>query len=147
MWSKRGRVRQRMDRKWLFVDGLCCVPVSDCRSGARIDRMGIHWLLMWSDLDIRCISLVNLLTRSDACAAREGRRRSSKQFTFIHHDFYLTCARTRSFEEQMEPKEFFLEHTKPLFNQHNLLSLKTFMNITFYGDFQNSKTQNPYLYL
>ena len=47
-----------------------------------------------------------------------------KQFTFDHHEFYLTCARTRSFDEQMEPKDFCLEHTKPLFNEHNLLSLK-----------------------
>ena len=43
-----------------------------------------------------------------------------KQFTFDHHQFYLTCARTRSFDEQMEPRNFCLEHTKPLLNEHNL---------------------------
>ena len=38
-----------------------------------------------------------------------------KQFTFNHHEFYLICAWTRSFEEQLGPKSFCLKHTKLLF--------------------------------
>ena len=44
----------------------------------RFYNVWIH-KVMWpqaSTYDIRCISLDNLLTRSDACAAREGHRRS-----------------------------------------------------------------------
>lgn len=44
--------------------------------------------------------------------------------SFDHPEFYETCARTRTYEEHMSPKNFVLEHTKPLFNKHSILSLR-----------------------
>ena len=46
-----------------------------------------------------------------------------KEFSFDHPEFYETCARCRTFEENMAPKNYCLEHTKPIFNEHNILSL------------------------
>ena len=46
-----------------------------------------------------------------------------KQFSFDHPEFYETCARTRTYEEHMARKNFCLEHTKPLFNEYDMLSL------------------------
>ena len=46
-----------------------------------------------------------------------------KQFSFDHAEFYETCARTRTYEENMAPKNFSLEHTKPLFNENKILCL------------------------
>ena len=67
-----------------------------------------------------------------------------KQFTFYHHEFYLTCARTRSFDEQMEPRIFCLEHTKPLFNEHNLMNLENLYHYhTFMELFKILKHQTP----
>ena len=67
-----------------------------------------------------------------------------KQFTFDHHEFYLTCARTRSFDEQMEPRNFCLEHTKPLFNEHNLMNLENLYHYhTFMELFKILKHQTP----
>ena len=46
-----------------------------------------------------------------------------KELSFDHSEYYETCARVRSYGEHMAEKNFCLEHTKPLFNQHNLLTL------------------------
>ena len=67
-----------------------------------------------------------------------------KRFTFDHHEFYLTCARTRSFDEQMEPRNFCLEHTKPLFNEHDLMNLENLYHYhTFMELFKILKHQTP----
>ena len=34
----------------------------------------------------------------------------------------MTCARTKTYTEHMAPKNFALEHTKPLFNENGFLS-------------------------
>ena len=47
----------------------------------------------------------------------------AKKFNFDHAAFYKTCARARSFEEHKAPKNFALEHTKPLFKEHRLLTV------------------------
>jgi hypothetical protein len=46
-----------------------------------------------------------------------------KQFSFDHTEYYETCARVRTYEENMAPKNYCLEHTKPLFNEYDMLSL------------------------
>ena len=46
------------------------------------------------------------------------------EITYDHPQFYETCARTRTYEEHRAPKNYVLEHTKPLFNKHNILSLE-----------------------
>ena len=38
-------------------------------------------------------------------------------------EYYETCARARTYEQHMAPKDYTLEHTKPLFNEHKILSL------------------------
>ena len=48
--------------------------------------------------------------------------------TFDHAEFYETCARTRTFEENMCPKNYVLEHTKPLFVKHKFLTVHSFHN-------------------
>jgi hypothetical protein len=47
-----------------------------------------------------------------------------EEVSFDHHEFYLTCARVRTYSEHMTPKNFVLEHTKPIFTKLNLLTLK-----------------------
>ena len=43
--------------------------------------------------------------------------------SFDHAEFYETCARVRTYAEHKSPKDFTLEHTKPLFNKHKLLTV------------------------
>ena len=45
------------------------------------------------------------------------------QINYDHPEFYETCARARTFDEHKTPKNYVLEHTKPLFNKYNILSL------------------------
>ena len=47
-----------------------------------------------------------------------------KEFSFDHHEYYQTCARARTFADHMSAKSYELEHTKPLFNEYELLSLE-----------------------
>ena len=46
-----------------------------------------------------------------------------KELNFDHAAYYETCARTRTYDQHMAKKDFSLEHTKPIFNGMNLLSL------------------------
>ena len=46
-----------------------------------------------------------------------------KEFSFDHVGFYETCARTRTYQQHMAKKDYLLEHTRPLFNEQNILSL------------------------
>ena len=46
-----------------------------------------------------------------------------KVFNFDHAEFYQTCARVRTYDEHMTPKDFSLEHTKPLFREMKLLTV------------------------
>ena len=46
-----------------------------------------------------------------------------KRFSFDHEEYYETCARVRTYEQHMAKKDYRLEHTKPIFNEHNILSL------------------------
>ena len=46
-----------------------------------------------------------------------------RTYSFDHHEFYYSCARTKTYTEHMAQKDFNLEHTKPLFVKNNLLTL------------------------
>ena len=48
--------------------------------------------------------------------------------TFDHSEFYETCARTRTYELNMCPKNYVLEHTKPLFVKHRFLTVHNLYN-------------------
>ena len=45
------------------------------------------------------------------------------EISYDHLEFYETCARTRTYDEHTAPKDYVLEHTKPLFNKHSILSV------------------------
>ena len=47
-----------------------------------------------------------------------------KIFSFDHCEFYETCARARTYKDHKTPKNYVLEHTKPLFNKHDILALQ-----------------------
>jgi hypothetical protein len=44
-------------------------------------------------------------------------------YTFDHAGFYETCARVRTYNEHITEKDYSLEHTKPLFNEREILSV------------------------
>ena len=44
-------------------------------------------------------------------------------YSFDHPEYYYSCARTKTYTEHMAKKDFTLEHTKPLFVKHGLLSI------------------------
>ena len=67
-----------------------------------------------------------------------------KDFTFDHVEFYETCARAKTYEQHIAPKTFQLEHTKPLFNEVNLLTLHhLYIYHTFIETFKVLKYRTP----
>ena len=44
-------------------------------------------------------------------------------YSFDHPGFYETCARVRTYQEHMAKKIYTLEHTKPIFNEKEILTL------------------------
>ena len=47
-----------------------------------------------------------------------------ESYSFDHPEFYTSCARTKSYQDHISLKDYTLEHTKPLFNKHKLLTLQ-----------------------
>ena len=45
-------------------------------------------------------------------------------YSFDHPEYYLTCARASTYMDHTTLKDYSLEHTKPIFNKHKLLTLK-----------------------
>ena len=45
------------------------------------------------------------------------------KYSFDHPEYYLTCARARTYMDHTSLKDYSLEHTKPIFNKHKLLTL------------------------
>ena len=67
-----------------------------------------------------------------------------KEFSYDHPEYYQTCARARTFAENMAPKMYTLEHTKPLFNEHELLNLENLYTYhTFMEVYKLLKFQSP----
>ena len=54
------------------------------------------------------------------------------EYSYDHAGYYETCARVRSYENQTSKKNYSLEHTKPLFNKYNILTLS---NLSVYHTF------------
>ena len=52
------------------------------------------------------------------------------EYSFDHAGYYETCARARSYLEHKSDKNYCLEHTKPVFNKHKLMTLH---NLHVYG--------------
>ena len=46
-----------------------------------------------------------------------------ESYSFDHQEYYATCCRTKTYQEHVALKNYALEHTKPLFNKHSLLTL------------------------
>ena len=46
-----------------------------------------------------------------------------RTYSFDHHEFYYSCAHTKTYTEHMAQKDVNLEHTKPLFVKNNLLAI------------------------
>ena len=66
------------------------------------------------------------------------------EYSFDHAGYYQTCARTRTYQDHISKKSYILEHTKPLFNKHNILSLFNLITYhTFLDIFKILKTQLP----
>ena len=67
-----------------------------------------------------------------------------KEFTFDHAGVYETCARVRTYQEHMAKKDFQLEHTRPIFNEENILSLQhLYIQHTFVELFKIVKYRTP----
>ena len=63
---------------------------------------------------------------------------------FDHLEFYQTCARVRTYDEHIAPKNFAQEHTKPLFKELDLLSIYHLYNLfTFNELFKIQKYSSP----
>ena len=45
------------------------------------------------------------------------------KYSFDHPEYYLTCARARTYTDHTALKDYSLEHTKAIFNKHKLLTL------------------------
>ena len=72
------------------------------------------------------------------------RLRFGKELSFDHAEYYQTCARTRAYTQHNTEKNFQLEHTKPLFNEMNLLSLHhLYIYHTFIDTFKLLKYRIP----
>ena len=67
-----------------------------------------------------------------------------KKFSFDHAGYYEACARVRSFKEHTSPKNYCLEHTKPIFNEHKILNLSNlYVHQTFMTTYKIMKDHTP----
>ena len=67
-----------------------------------------------------------------------------KKPNFDHGIFYETCARTRSYAENMAKKNYELENTRPIFIEHEILSIHNlYMKHTFTELFKIMKDRRP----
>ena len=46
-----------------------------------------------------------------------------ESYSFDHPEYYAACCRTKTYQEHVALKDYALEHTKPLFKKHSLLTL------------------------
>ena len=68
-----------------------------------------------------------------------------KELSFDHAEFYETCARTRTYQQHMSKKNYCLEHTKPIFSEYNILSLRhLYIQHTFVELFKIVKFRAPF---
>ena len=66
------------------------------------------------------------------------------EYTFDHAEYYETCARVRTYKDHTSKKMYILEHTKPLFNKNEILSIfNLYIYHTFITTFKILKTCTP----
>ncbi len=66
------------------------------------------------------------------------------EYSFDHAGYYETCARVRTYQDHKSKKNYCLEHTKPLFNKHDVLSLPNlYVYHTFIELFKLQKMRSP----
>ena len=66
------------------------------------------------------------------------------KYSFDHAGYYETCARVRSYIDHKAAKNYCLEHTKPLFNEYNLMILPNlYVYHTLLELFKILKTHTP----
>ena len=53
---------------------------------------------------------------------------------FDHLEYYQTCARARTYEEHMSPKDYSLEHTKPLFKEKGFLTVHNLYKLFIFNE-------------
>ena len=58
-----------------------------------------------------------------------------ESYSFDHPEYYATCCRNKMYQEHVALKEYALEHTKPLFNKHSLLTLHKGPSINYVRNF------------
>ena len=66
------------------------------------------------------------------------------ELSFDHGDYYKTCARSRTFQDHKNPRDFNLEHTKPIFLEKKLLTIHSlYYKHTFVETFKVLKFREP----
>ena len=67
-----------------------------------------------------------------------------KNLNYDHKEFYETCARARTIDEHKATRDYTLEHTKPLFNEKEILNLENlYLYHTFMETFKIMKFSTP----
>ena len=65
-------------------------------------------------------------------------------YSFDHSEYFETCARVRTYQNHIAPKNYCLEHTKPLFNKNKILNLfNLYTYHTFISAFKILKSHTP----
>ena len=67
-----------------------------------------------------------------------------EKFNFDHAEFYKTCARARTFDEHKAPKNYVLEHTKPLFKKYKFLTVHNLHKLFLFNEiYKIQKYKSP----
>ena len=69
-------------------------------------------------------------------------------YSFDHPEYYETCARVITYQDHTSKKNYCLEHTKPLFNNHKIFTVfNLYIYHAFLDTFEILKTlPPPFLY-
>ena len=81
---------------------------------------------LWHILLGRCIRFQATKIIQNLIQKRCIRILFGESYSFDHPEYYATCCRTKTYQEHVALKDYALDHTKPLFNKHSLL---TFHNL------------------
>ena len=127
-----------------------CIGVIKCikQSIPREQYLNIYYTLFLSHLTygisvwggVSSTSLEPLFVTQKRCI----RMLFGDEISFDHPDFYNTCARIKSYDEQMNPN-YEKEHTKPLFSKNELLTIHNLYNYHIIMEvFNILKYRKPY---
>ena len=66
------------------------------------------------------------------------------QYSYDHAGYFAKCTRVRTYQQHTSPRNYCLEHTKPLFKKHSIMTIKNmYVYHTFLDLFKNLKTHIP----